>query len=67
MSGSSSSGVKAAAPSVLMSFDMSVECVCVWEGGDKSSCFPRSGISLSAFVTMCVTHQRQVAALHGDT
>ena len=35
--------------------------------GDKSTCCRGSGISLSAFVTMCVTHQRRVAALRGDT
>ena len=28
-------------------------------GGDKGTCCPGSGISLSAFVTMCVTHQRR--------
>ena len=35
--------------------------------GDKSTSCPGSGISLSAFVIMCVTHQRRVTALRGDT
>ena len=43
-------------PPVCPLSDKSVE----WGGlGNKGSCCPGRILSLSAFVTMCVTHQRQ--------